>query len=237
MNISQTTHPSVAVCLRIMNLTNSLLPADVLFFANFIWLAIGLRALRSAPWRMLLANPRLQHVFLGASAALFLMWIFEVGVRPALGFHLLGVTAYTLMFGWSLGVIGVSLIMLAVTATNGDWAALATNALLLGVLPVSVSYGVYALVDRYLPHHLFIYIFLCAFFNAMLAAGATVLALVALLVTTETYAFARINSEYLPFVPLYLFPEGLINGMIITILVGLRPDWLKTYDDERYLKS
>ncbi|HCB12541.1 MAG TPA: hypothetical protein DEP36_03080, partial [Gammaproteobacteria bacterium] len=120
---------------------------------------------------------------------------------------------------------------------SGDWAALAMNALLLSVLPVSVSYGVYALVDRYLPHHLFIYIFLCAFFNAMVTAGVTVLTLAALLIVTETYSFARISNEYLPFIPLYLFPEGLINGMLITALIGLRPDWLKTYDDERYLKS
>jgi uncharacterized membrane protein len=220
-----------------MNLTDSLLPADLLFFAYFVWLLIVLQALRAAPWRTFLADSRIQQVFLGASAALFLMWIFEVGVRPALGFHLLGVTVYTLMCGWSLGVIGASLIMAAVTVISGDWAALAMNALLLGILPVSVSYGVYWLVDRYLPHHLFIYIFLCAFFNAMLAAGAAVLALVTLLVVTETYTFARISNDYLPFLPLYLFPEGLLNGMTITALIGLRPDWLKTYDDERYLKS
>ena len=165
------------------------------------------------------------------------MWIFEVGVRPALGFHFLGVTVYTLMFGWSLGVIGASLAAVAVTFTNGDWAALATNALLLGVLPVSTSYGIYLLVYRYLPHHLFIYIFLCAFFNAMLAAGAAVLALVILLVATDVYSFARISNEYLPFVPLYLFPEGLLNGMMTTALIGLKPDWLKTYDDETYLKG
>lgn len=220
-----------------MNLTDSLLPADLLFSANFVWLLVGLYAFRWAPWRVLRVNPQLQHVFLGASVGLFLMWIFEIGVRPALGFHLLGVTVYTLMFGWSLSIIGSGLIMLAVTAGSGDWAALAMNALLLSVLPVSVSYGVYALVDRYLPHHLFIYIFLCAFFNAMLTAGVTVLTLAALLVITETYSFARISNEYLPFIPLYLFPEGLINGMLITALIGLRPDWLKTYDDERYLKS
>ena len=69
----------------------------------------------------------------------------------------------------------------------------------------------------------------------MLAAGAVVLVLVFLLVTTEVYSFARISSDYLPFVPLYLFPEGMLNGMVITALIGLRPDWLKTYDDETYL--
>ncbi|HRD66406.1 MAG TPA: energy-coupling factor ABC transporter permease [Candidatus Competibacter sp.] len=219
-----------------MNLTDALLPADLLRFANFVWLLVLLRALRWAPWRALLANPKIQHVFLGSSFVLFLMWIFEVGVRPALGFHFLGVTVYTLMFGWSLSAIGVSIITVGVTLMSGDWSALAANALLLGILPVSTSYGVYYLVHRYLPRHLFIYIFLCAFFNAMLAAGAAVLALVLLLVVTETYTFARISHEYLPFVPLYLFPEGMLNGMLTTILIVLQPDWLKTYDDEVYLR-
>lgn len=220
-----------------MNLTDTLLPADLLLFANFVWLLVLLQALRRAPWRPLLASAKLQHVFLGASMALFLMWIFEAGVRPALGFHFLGVTVYTLMFGWSLSVIGASLVAVGVTLTSGDWSALAMNALLFGVLPASTSYGIYHLVYRYLPHHLFIYIFLCAFFNAMLAAGAAILALVTLLVFTEIYTFARISSEYLPFVPLYLFPEGMLNGMMTTILVMLQPDWLITYDDDVYLKS
>ncbi|MCC6136532.1 MAG: energy-coupling factor ABC transporter permease [Candidatus Contendobacter sp.] len=220
-----------------MNLTDTLLPGDLLLFAYFIWLPVGLCAVRYAPWRPFLASSKLQHVFLGASLALFLMWSFEVGVRPALGFHFLGATVYTLMFGWSLAVIGASLLIVATTFMHGDWAALAMNALLLGVLPVSASYGVYALVHRYLPRHLFIYIFLCAFFNAMLAAGTAILALATLLVFTETYTFARISHDYLPFAPLYLFPEGLLNGMITTVLIGVRPDWLKTYDDELYLKS
>lgn len=220
-----------------MNLTDALLPGDLLWFAYLPWLLALLQALRAAPWRPFLARSHLQQVFLGASVTLFLMWIFEVGVRPALGFHFLGVTVYTLMFGWSLGVIGASLAALAVAVTSGDWAALAMNALLLGVLPVSTSYGIYLLVHRHLPHHLFIYIFLCAFFNAMLAAGAAVLALVILLVATETYTFARVSAEYLPFLPLYLFPEGLLNGMMITALIGLKPGWLKTYDDETYLSG
>ena len=219
-----------------MNLTDSLLPADLLLLANFIWVLILWQALRQAPWRAFLAQPNLQHVLLGASVALFLMWIFEAGIRPALGFHFLGVTVYTLMFGWSLGVIGVSLIAVGVTVTSGDWSALAMNALLLGILPGSTSYAVYRLVYRYLPRHLFIYIFLCAFFNAMIAAGAVILTLVTLLVFAESYTFSRISNEYLPFVPLYLFPEGMLNGMVTTALIVLKPDWLKTYDDEIYLK-
>ena len=223
--------------LNAMHITPQLLPRDLLFVANFIWLLALLQAGRTAPWRLLLAQSIRQHVFLGASFALFVIWTFAVGVRPGLGFHLLGVTVYTLMFGWALGVIGVSLVMTAVTVLSGDWSALALNALMIGVLPVSISYLIYALVHRYLPHHLFIYIFVCGFFNAMLATGAAVMGLVALLIVTETYSFDRISSDYLPFVPLFLFPEGLLNGMMITALIGVRPDWLKTYDDEIYLKN
>ena len=220
-----------------MNLTDTLFDNDLLSFAYFLWVLIGLKALRFAPWRLLLASSRIQQVWFGASLVLFLLWNFEVGVRPALGFHFLGATVYVLMFGWSLAVIGVSLISVAVTFIHGDWAALAMNALILGIVPVSTSYGVYWLVHRYLPRHLFIYIFLCAFFNAMLAAGAAVLTMAVLLIMTETYTATRISNEYLPFAPLYLFPEGLLNGMITTALIGVRPDWLKTYDDELYLKS
>lgn len=218
-----------------MNLTDALLPADLSLFAYFIWLLVLLQALRWVPWRLVLAHSKRQHVFMGASAILFFMWLFEAGIRPALGFHFLGVTVYTLMFGWSLSVIGVSLISIAITATSGDWSALAINVLLLGILPVSTSYGIYCLVFRYLPRHLFIYIFLCAFFNAMLAASAAVLALMSLLILSEVYTFTRISNEYLPFLPLYLFPEGMLNGMIATVLIVLQPDWLKTYDDTIYL--
>ena len=103
-----------------MNINDTLLPGDVLGFAYFGWLLVVLQALRAAPWRTFLASSKLQHVFLGASLALFLMWSFEVGVRPALGFHFLGATVYTLMFGWSLAVIGASLLIVATTFMHGD---------------------------------------------------------------------------------------------------------------------
>jgi uncharacterized membrane protein len=91
-------------------------------------------------------------------------------------------------------------------------------------------------VHGHLPHHVFIYIFLCAFFGAILTAALTVFGLVGVLTATQTYSLTRIAEEYLPFLPLYLFPEGLLNGMLTTIFVGLRPQWLSTFDDEIYLK-
>lgn len=216
------------------------IPADSLSFhlsltASAIWVAVLVVAAWRAPWRRF-RHAHLQPVFLGALVALMLLWSFDARLAPGLGFHFLGVTVFTLMFGWSLAVIGISLASLAVSLHAGSgmetWAP---DALVLGVLPVSVSYGIYYLVDRYLPHHIFVYIFLCAFLGAIASAGVAVLTLVAVLVAAEAYTFARIAQEYLPFLPLYLFPEGFLNGMLTTVFVGLRPQWLKTFDDESYL--
>jgi uncharacterized membrane protein len=46
------------------------------------------------------------NVCLGAVVALLVLWHMDVQVQSGLSFHLLGVTAITLMFGWSLAVIG-----------------------------------------------------------------------------------------------------------------------------------
>jgi uncharacterized membrane protein len=70
----------------------------------------------------------------------------------------------------------------------------------------------------------------------MITAAVTVFAVVGLLVQTGIYPMDRISQEYLPFLPLYLFPEGMLNGMLTTVFIGLRPQWLITFDDDSYLK-
>jgi len=217
-----------------MNMPPSLLPADLFFLAHLVWFVVLVQAVLRAPWRAFFSS-RLLNVFLGSTVALMLLWNFNVSVTPGLGFHFLGVTVFTLMFGWSLGIIGASLASLGAALQTGTLASLSLNALVFGVLPVSLSYGISYLVQRYLPHHVFIYIFLSAFLGAILAAALTVFSAVGLLVMTEAYPYARIAAEYLPFLPLYLFPEGFLNGMLATVFVGLRPQWLKTFDDESYL--
>lgn len=223
-----------------MNFPDDLLPSSLVFIAHLVWALVLIGACWRAPWSQLRHSHR-QHVFLGAIVALLLLWNFNAGVTPGLGFHFLGVTVFTLMFGWSLGVIGISLVILGVTLNGiGGLEAMSINALLLGVLPVSVSYAIYGLVHRHLPRnvyiYVFIYIFLCGFLAAIVAAGAAVLAIVGVLVMTDTYTLARITQEYLPFLPLYLFPEGLLNGMLTTVFTVLRPHWLMTFDEESYLK-
>lgn len=220
-----------------MHIPDNLLPSGPLFVAHSVWFVLLVWAVRIAPWRQLYAN-RLHYLFVGATGVLLLLWRLEASITPGLGFHFLGVTVLTLMFGWSLGVICVSLVSVGTLLSGGSgWETLSLNALLIGILPVSVSYGIYRLVYCYLPHHVFIYIFLCGFFGSVIAASVTLLTLMMTLIASDTYLFSRIAEEYLPFLPLYLFPEGLLNGMLTTVFVGLRPEWLRTFDDKSYLSG
>jgi uncharacterized membrane protein len=219
-----------------MYIPGDLLPFNVLLAGYFLWLSVLGTALWRATWARLQTGNS-QHAFLGAVVALLLLWRFDVGVTPGLGFHFLGVTVFTLMFGWTLAVIGISLVSLGTALSGaGFLEPLGVNALLFGVLPVTVSYGIYRLVHGHLPNHVFVYIFLCAFFGAILTAAVTVFSLVGMLTLTQVYDLTRISEEYLPFLPLYLFPEGLLNGTLTTIMIALRPQWLSTFDDETYLK-
>lgn len=218
-----------------MPIPAQLAPPDLLFFAHVIAAVMLWQALRRAPWRQLRAVGLRQHLFLGATLALALLWNLSAGLKPGLSFHFMGVTVFTLMFGWPLAMLGVSLACLGLAWREGALAAVSLNALLFGMLPVAISYAVYHQVQQRLPHHLFVYVFLCAFFGSMLAAAGATLAAVGVLVYSNAYTYDYIATAYLPFLPLYLLPEGLLNGMLTMALVGLRPDWLATFDEHSYL--
>lgn len=213
-----------------MHIPTALAPGPLLFGACLVWSLVLIAALRATAWERRRSDS--WHVFFGAVVALLLLWRFDVSVAPGLGFHFLGVTVFTLMFGWPLGIIGVSLAALGVALSQQTAVSVwPLNSLLFGVIPVLVSDAVYRLVRRYLPRHVFIYIFLCAFFGSMLAACASVFAGTGYLVLSGAYALSYVGETYLPFLPLYLFPEGLLNGFLTTVFIGLRPAWLGTFDD------
>ncbi|NJN47622.1 MAG: molecular chaperone DnaJ [Candidatus Competibacteraceae bacterium] len=213
-----------------MHIPIALIPNSLLIFTFLCWLLVIGVALRHINSKTLSAG--FIHVFLGAVVALLLLWRFDVSVTPGLGFHFLGVTVFTLMVGWPLGIIGVSLATLGIVLSQqADLGAWPLNSLLFGALPVFVSYAIYRLVYRYLPRHIFITIFLCAFFGAMLAASVSVFAGVGYLVLSGAYSMAYISETYLPFLPLYLLPEGLLNGFMTTVFIALRPAWLSTFDE------
>ena len=136
-----------------------------LFVLGLLW------SLWGAPWRRFM-EPAFSNVFLGGCVGLLLMWAIKANGVPGLDYHFVGATLVTLMFGWRLAVLALGIVLVA-NAIDGSipWASLPMVGLLLVMLPVGLSYTIYRWVDRALPNHFFVFIFLNAFFGAAVALG------------------------------------------------------------------
>lgn len=201
------------------------------------WLAAGLLALvmlRRASWAML-GNSVNLNIFLGATVAVLGLWLIKAGIKPGLNLHLLGATALTLMFRPLFALLSLALICAALVLWNGEYAAYATNWLIMGAVPVGVSWGIYRLVDGKLPNHFFIYIFLNAFFGAALAIIVVGLVSTAYAALAGSYTLDYLLEEYLPYYLLMAWAEAFATGMMVTMMVVWRPEWIATFDDRRYL--
>lgn len=209
-----------------MNLPDGLLDGRWTFVAWLLWVAFALLAARSAPWWRLAESVRL-HVFLAMIVSLMLLWQLQAGVKPGLSLHLLGATVFTLCFGWALAFLGIGLVLAGVTLNGtGGWQAFAVNALLMAGVGVVVSHGLHRLVDRWLPRHLFVYIFCKGFFASALAVMSVGAAACLLLAIAGAYDGEYLSSEYLPYFFLLGFSEAWLSGMVTTLFAVYRPDLL-----------
>ena len=206
----------------------------------FTWLVFAIAmviAAWRAPWYHLKETESL-HILLGMVVGVMVIWTLKAGVVPGLSIHLLGTTLLTLMFGWAFAILGIFVVLVAHTIHDGSgWAALPIETLLLGVVPAAVSYGIFRLVDRRLPNNFFIYVFLNAFFGAALAAASAVFATSFVYVLSGAYPGAEVWHDYTRYALLLMYPEAFITGMLMTLFVAYRPQWVSTFDDDRYIKG
>jgi uncharacterized membrane protein len=219
-----------------MNLVSSHIPAE---WQLALWLMLAVLAVlmwRKANWAML-KSPANLNIFLGASVALLCLWLIKTGIRPGLNLHLLGATALTLMFRPWFAILALALVIAGLTVHSGELNAYPANVLLMAVLPVTVSWAIYRFVDSRLPNNFFIYIFLNGFLGGALAMASVGAMSTLTAIATGIYSFDYLAENYLPFYLLMSWAEAFTTGMILTLLVVYRPEWVATFDDQRYLLS
>lgn len=220
-----------------MLITADLVSGWTLSLAWLGYLGLMFQAFRRMPWARF-SDGELIHVILGSSVALMVLWTLKAGVEPGLSYHVIGATLLTLMLGWRVALLSLTLVVAGTTINlGGDWSALALNVLIKGAVPVAVTHGLLRLAQRHLPHHIFLYIFVNGFFAAALAVFASVITCAAVLGAAEAYNTGYLTREYVAFVPLMMFGEAWITGMLTAILVSYRPRWVQTFDDELYLRD
>lgn len=190
----------------------------------------------SVSWSGLLANKRQQHLLFGFTALLFFVWIFRAGIFEGLNVHFLWLTALTLTLGFRWAVLAGLTALLGVTLTgNESWHMLGVNGVISVLMPVAVSYLIFMLAFHKIPRNLFIYIFACAFFPGALVIALKMSLMGGYYLWEGVYDWPTVRDNYLLIIPLLLFPEGLLNGMTMTLLTVYKPNLVYTFHDKFYI--
>ncbi len=220
-----------------MDFPAQLFPDRMLWIANSVLIMVLIAATRRAPLGRLWNN-EFTHVYFAACVVLLLLWNTRAGVLPALNFHVLGVTAVTLMFGWAYAVFAVLLVTVGTLINqNGAWVGIGLNALIMGCIPILVTAALLRFAQRKLPYNFFVYVYINAFLAAGLSAVAASVIGALLMLLVDTGNAEWLGYQLFPYLPLMFFSEAFINGMIMTAMVALRPDWVASFDDNLYIRN
>lgn len=221
-----------------MNLTATLFPASWHWVAALCSLFAIVHVLRRVPWKAVLTTESnsQRNLLFGFAVTLGLFWSMKAGVQPGLNLHILGAMAATLALGPELAVVAMSL-SLTVLIANGEIApaAWAVNFVLMVLVPVWTAQRLLRLIERFLPNHFFVFIFVIAFMGAALTVVVQGVVSSLAMVAAGAYTYEFLMGEYLPYFILLGFSEAWISGAVITLLVVYKPEWVAAFDDRRYL--
>lgn len=217
-----------------MLIVESLWSQPVLVTASVVHVGALLAAIWHAPWRLVVAMPLRSHLIFGAVVALLILWRMNGPVATGVHLHLLGMTTATLLLGLPLAVITGTLTALGYAVFGGLPSSLVLAHALVNVLvPALVTTGLLHLVMRHGPRNLFIYMLGVGFIGGGLSMLAAVLMTMLLLAISGA---GDVMREWMsPIMLLAMFPEGFLNGAVVSSLAVYRPDWLKTFDDHHFL--
>lgn len=219
-----------------MDLWQELLPVPWLL-AGFIaygvlvgWAWAGLDR-----WRLRRETQK-QHLLFASSIAVMLLWLAGGSILPGPSTHLLGMTALTLLVGWRQAMVGSLFPVIgAVLAGVEPWQTAGLAGVLLAAVPIGITHLVWRLTERVLPHSLFGYLAICAVLGSILAAALGRLAVLGLIALSGVYSLTVIGQYHLSLLPLALLQESLVNIVAVAAVATLRPKWLTTLPQRRYL--
>ena len=221
-----------------MSIESGLLPVWFIYLLFLPSLLIIGWALWHVNWVALKDQSLLQHVFYSACLALAVLWSIRAGLSSGLGIHFMGLTAATLVMGWPLALIAGGIGLLCVTIIGLEsYAGFGVNYVISIALPVFTSYWVLKFVQRKLPANPFVYIFLCGFFNGAIAILAVACVTSLMLGALQVYTWDAVYEEYFMYLPLMLFPEAFINGMVVAGVMGTFPHLLSSFNVDKYFSD
>ncbi len=202
------------------------------------YLAIFVVLIKSISYSQIVRDKKVQHLVFGAAASLFTLWLFRAGIYEGLDVHFLWLTAMSLLLGLRWALLSAFIALLGITVLGKEsWTMFGINGLLGICVPVVLSYLVYNFSFHKLPRHLFIYIFICAFIPGTVMIATKMFLLGGYYYLDGIHDWITVKDNYLALIPLMLFPEGMLNGMTMTLLIIYKPTWVYTFYDKFYLNG
>jgi uncharacterized membrane protein len=192
-------------------------------------------AMYRAPWTRF-AESEPVHVWYGTIFCVIVLWNVQATVGEGFRFHLLGVAAFALLAGPWLALVGGAIVVpLQIAVRDGLWANAGLAFVTMVALPVATVSLVLRVAERRLPPNFFVYVFVSAFFGAALSLVIAGLAGAVALTAGAGRPAELVFGEYVPYLVYLAFGEATLTGMVLTLAVVYRPQWVATFDDARYL--
>ncbi|MCV2885200.1 energy-coupling factor ABC transporter permease [Aestuariibacter sp. AA17] len=188
--------------------------------------------------KQLVEDKKLQHLVFGCAASVFILWMFRAGIYDGLNVHFLWLAALSLILGLRWAIVCSFISLLGVTIAGlENWAMFGINGVLGALIPLSVSYLIYNLSFHKLPRHFFVYVFICAFFPGAILIALKMALLGGYYFVDGFHDWNTVKDNFLILIPLMLFPEAMLNGMTMTLLIIYKPTWVYTFYDKFYLQD
>lgn len=195
-------------------------------------------SVKTAPWHKIDGDKGAQHVLLAVSVLIFLIWQLGVSLDNGITFHFLFMTLMTLMFGPQFAFLGMLLALIGVTYQSDlGWLSYGVNAILMGAVPIMITWGLYRIGTKFLEPSFFIYVLYNGFFSASVGVVFSLLLAGLIMRLNEVYSAQVLEQSFWVFIPMMATPEGFLNGMLLAVLVLLKPQWLTTFHDKTFLQG
>ena len=194
-----------------------------------------LAALWLRPWRML--GGALLSPFLAGLVLLPWFWMLPQMlprslVAGGISVQLSGACLMTLLLGWPLAVVLLSVVAAVVWLVGSlEPEVWLSQWVWIGLVPATLTLALGAVLRRWLPAQVFVYILGRGFLGTALCiflAGVLYELLYHLVggVGVEQALVARW---------LMAWGDAFLTGMLVAIFVAFKPEWLATWSDQRYL--
>ena len=188
-------------------------------------------ALALRPWRAL-RGAQLLHPWFASLVLMPWLWAAQRFMPGGVAVQLSGACLMVLMLGWPLAVLSlVPIAALGAWLGGIAWPQALDHLAWNGIVTATLALAIGLATRRWLPRHPFVFILGRGF---LVTALATVLAGALSALVSPLPPGSELGSILLGHW-LMAWGEAFATGMLVSIFVAFKPEWLATWSDARYL--